>query len=355
MRKWILFFGLVLFFTSIVFYSCSSTHDFSPIPLSEVELDSSKYLVGKPQIKDLSYENIVFKGGGVLGIAYVGSMEVFELNGLLDGVKNVAGTSVGSITAALVAVGAGSLGLKEAFTKTNFKSIISDKGGLIGDGIRLRNKFGLHSGDEFIESLKNNIESFCGDAEITFAELEKLHEKNPNKFKKLNIVSSNLTSGLSEIFNAENTPDFPVWMAVRCSMSIPILFEPYHVNGNYYVDGALGWNYPINLFDEIDENGNQIFNPKTLGFYLERENQMDHPIFLKRANEINSFKESARAIVEFMMKGLNATHLSEKDNSRSIFINELGVNPTNFDISDEMIIGLIESGRKSMVEFLESK
>ena len=43
-------------------------------------------------------ENLVFKGGGVLGIAYAGAIESLEEKGLLKNIKRVAGTSAGSNT-----------------------------------------------------------------------------------------------------------------------------------------------------------------------------------------------------------------------------------------------------------------
>ncbi|VFS56685.1 Patatin-like phospholipase [Leminorella grimontii] len=51
------------------------------------------------------FENLVFEGGGVKGIAYVGALEVLEEEGILDNVKNVAGSSVGAIAAVLVGLG----------------------------------------------------------------------------------------------------------------------------------------------------------------------------------------------------------------------------------------------------------
>jgi len=38
-------------------------------------------------------KNLVFKGGGVLGIAYAGAIEVLEENKILKQVQSVAGTS----------------------------------------------------------------------------------------------------------------------------------------------------------------------------------------------------------------------------------------------------------------------
>lgn len=53
----------------------------------------------------LSYRNLVFEGGGVRGIAYAGALNVLDERGLLRSVEQVGGTSVGAVTALLLAVG----------------------------------------------------------------------------------------------------------------------------------------------------------------------------------------------------------------------------------------------------------
>jgi len=50
-------------------------------------------------------ENLVFKGGGPKGIAYMGALNVLEENGLLGELKRTGGTSAGAIQASLLAVG----------------------------------------------------------------------------------------------------------------------------------------------------------------------------------------------------------------------------------------------------------
>ena len=56
--------------------------------------------MGTPQ-----FRNLVFEGGGVRGIAYVGAMEVLAQRGLLDHITRVGGTSAGAINALIHALG----------------------------------------------------------------------------------------------------------------------------------------------------------------------------------------------------------------------------------------------------------
>ena len=51
------------------------------------------------------FRNLVFEGGGVKGIAYVGAMKVLKEEGILPNIKRVGGTSAGAINATLFALG----------------------------------------------------------------------------------------------------------------------------------------------------------------------------------------------------------------------------------------------------------
>lgn len=50
-------------------------------------------------------EGLVFSGGGIKGLAYVGAIKALEEKNLFQKVKRFAGASAGAITAALLAIG----------------------------------------------------------------------------------------------------------------------------------------------------------------------------------------------------------------------------------------------------------
>ena len=51
------------------------------------------------------YKNLVFSGGGVRGIAYLGALEMLDEYGIIENIQRVAGTSAGAITATIVSFG----------------------------------------------------------------------------------------------------------------------------------------------------------------------------------------------------------------------------------------------------------
>lgn len=300
------------------------------------------------------YKNLVFEGGGVKGSAYAGSVQVLHEHDLLKHVEHVAGTSAGAITATLLAVGAGSKGLTESILDSNFNQFIYDQGWILMDIYRLFCHYGIHSGDSFSKILKEYIKEYSGDPNLTFAQLEQKVRAEPSKFKHLSVVASNITTQNVDVFNSKNTPNIPIWQAVRCSMSIPILFEPYVIQNNYYVDGGLGWIYPIDIYDVQKSDGENIRNPETLGFYLEPQNQIGHPGFFPAKVNINSVKTAAEAMFSFLINNVNSKHIHPKDKDRTVFIDDLGISVIDFDISKENIKRLINSGRTATENFLKS-
>lgn len=164
------------------------------------------------------YENLVFEGGGVLGSVYAGCLQVLSEKKLFKNIKRVAGTSAGAITAGLLAVGSGSEGLTESIFKSDFDKFIQDKGWIFGDIYRLFCRYGIHTGNAFDEILKTYIKKYTHRPNLTFSQLEALVHEEPHKYKHLSVIASNITSGQAEIFNFQNTPDLPIWKAIRCSM-----------------------------------------------------------------------------------------------------------------------------------------
>lgn len=302
-----------------------------------------------------TYENLVFEGGGVLGAVYSGCIQVLAERNLYDNVKCVAGTSAGAITAGLLAVGAGSDGLTASILTTNFEEFLSDSGWIFGDIYRFFCHYGLHTGDGFVEVLRNYIAKYTQMPDLTFAQLETLAYQEPHKYKHLSVIASNITIQQPVVFDSKNTPNLPIWKAIRCSMSIPFIFEPFEIDGDYFMDGGLSWIYPIDLFDEKKADGEIILNPKTLGFYLESPNDIKKPGFKPSKLKINSLETAITAMYDYLSYNANAKHIHNRDKNRTIFIDNLGIRITQFNISLEDKKRLIEQGKIATNLFLDSQ
>ena len=52
-----------------------------------------------------AFKNLIFEGGGVKGIAYVGAIRELENRQIMKNIKRVGGTSAGAINAVLLTLG----------------------------------------------------------------------------------------------------------------------------------------------------------------------------------------------------------------------------------------------------------
>lgn len=240
----------------------------------------------------------VFEGGGVKGIAFAGAIAAAERDAGVEEWVNVAGTSAGSIVAALLVAGYDAAGLQKLLGAARYARFADTGpggvwlGGVFNAVFRLR---GAAPGQYFREWMGEQLAASplareLGKTELTFADVrrrdlpprDELPDISDEKYERakyrLHVIGSDVTTGRMIIL-PDDLPDytdehgrpfdkdsFPLVEAVRMSMSYPFLFTPVtlHREGRpvFVVDGGLLSNFPIWLFDSP--------NPKrpTWGFRL---------------------------------------------------------------------------------------
>lgn len=289
--------------------------------------------------------NLALEGGGVKGLVYPGALQVLQAEGILPKIENVAGTSAGSIVAALIALGYTPEQMQALMLDLDFKQF--EDGSPLGGPERFFRKFGWFKGDYFLEWMQCRVKEQTGDPDATFADLHEAHLADSAKFKDLFVLSTDLSRRRSQVFSHGHSPDLPVAQAVRASMSIPLFFEGYPIDESLFgdigergekqdlfVDGGVLDNYPIELFDR---NG---VNPQTIGLHLTDQGAPPNP-----DSRIDSFPEYARNLFEALLNvQVNAFNNSPDDQKRTIQINDLGVGTTDFSLSNEMKCKLIQQG-----------
>ena len=70
------------------------------------------------------FKNLVFEGGGVKGISYVGAMEILNDKGILQNIERVAGTSAGAMVAVLVGLGYTAKDISDILWDINFQNFM---------------------------------------------------------------------------------------------------------------------------------------------------------------------------------------------------------------------------------------
>ena len=230
------------------------------------------------------YTSLVFEGGGVRGIAYVGIMRKLDERGIIPKIKNVGGSSAGSQMAALVALDFTVKEIEEIMIELPLESFKDDSCGCIRDLCRFFNEFGYNKGEFMDNYFEDIIKHKTGIKKATFQDLYEITQKH------LKITGTCLETESLEIFDHVNTPDMPVSLAIHISSCIPFFFKAVKYKGKTYIDGGCLKNLPLDLF--INDNG------RTLAFDLISDEK-------EKEHKIKSIKDFTAGFVNMMLLAAN--------------------------------------------------
>lgn len=294
----------------------------------------------------------VFAGGGCRAAAHVGAFEAAVEAGI--NFSEVAGTSAGSIIAAFVGAGAspeflrrhcGTLAFSDLLCKPTGTSIETGLLGRILRVIPFSNRAlmvrvamygGAYSSTSIEKWVDERISELLPDA------------PRPVKFNALllptTIVATDLAGGRPKVWSTTTTPDESVALAVRCSCSIPLFFEPVAVGNNRFVDGGLLSNLPAFVFAGSRSSGS--LGGRVLAFSLQDDSKPP-----ARWGRI----EFIRSLIDTIVGGATELQTSMQSGVNVISIPTGDVRVTDFNITDKQIAGLIDGGRKAVFDFIRDE
>lgn len=321
-----------------------------------------------------TFKNLIFKGGGIRGIAYLGALEVLYDKGIMPQIEKVAGSSAGAITALVTALNltyeetvetANSFDYKqvpgtpsffetrdvndeeyydEAAIPRGLLNTFSNMGATVSEIKFLFSALGMHTSEYVYNWLGDQVMRVAGKRDATFKEFLDAGGKD------LYITVTNISNQTSHICSAHTTPDLEVAEAVRTSMSIPIYFESIAFDNlyfkGYFGDGGVMNNYPINLFDR-----GLYANEDTLGFFLYEETKVQS--FPKSYG----LKSLALDLIGSLLTAQDwQVARQQEDIARSIQISCCGIGSTDFEIvtGDEKYQLLMKSGKKGAETYFKA-
>lgn len=322
------------------------------------------------------FRNLVFEGGGVKGVAYVGALRELRRRGILAGIQRIAGTSAGAINAVLLATGHTQREMTDILLELDFRSFLDDSWGLVRDSRRLLRRYGWYRGDFFRAWIGERIGAKTGDAEASFRDFR------DRGLPDLYLIATNLSTGFSEVMSAEHTPDMPVAEATRISMSIPLFFTAVrNARRDVLVDGGVLRNYPVKAFDreayiapadrkrharqtDYYEKDNAVrpegssrycYNRETLGFRLDSREEIAlfRDGLQPAVRSIEDFFDYGSALVRTLMNVQNNMHLHSDDWERTIYIDTAGIGATDFSLSDRAKRSLVRAGEEGVRAYFD--
>ncbi|HEY8533653.1 MAG TPA: patatin-like phospholipase family protein [Micromonospora sp.] len=301
--------------------------------------------------------DLVLEGGGVKGIALVGAISVLEEAGYEF--NRIAGTSAGAIVGALVAAGFTSADLAELMRDVDYRKF-QDEWWLTripgGKLISLLTTWGMYRGDYLHQWLS---EILAERGVVTFDDLppfvDSVDDSDDRRFR-LVTMASDLTLGRLARLPWDYRPRYgldpgrqAVADAVRASMSIPFLYRPVRLTDcdgrvSVLVDGGVLSNFPIDVFDRRGET------PRWPTFGLKLSALPGSQTVRFHVRDVMSM---ARALIGTMISAHDQMHIDDPSVvARTIFIDTLGVDATDFDLDRQTARRLYDSGRAAAEKFL---
>ena len=251
----------------------------------------------------------VFSGGGIKGFALVGGLQVLEENGYKF--QRTAGTSAGSILAALVTAGYTSKEIEQFLREMNISDLLDRRHGWLQrpmlKWLLLYWKLGLYKGDALEAWIAQKL---AAKGVVTFRDIPS---------DSLSIIASDITNGKlvvlpNDLQNYGIDPlSFSVAKAVRMSCSVPYFFEPVKIKvgrqTNIFVDGSVLSNFPMWLF-----NKDYVRRERpVIGLKLQGDEKA-------KPHEVDNAVEMFTALFKTMISAHDSRYISKKHVDNIIFI-----------------------------------
>lgn len=267
--------------------------------------------------------HLSLSGGGALGNIYIGVIRYLVIEKYIDNIKNISGNSIGSVFALMIALRMPYDRIekycREMIHACNNENI--DK-----DSIKNILKYnGAINSEIFLKGIKDFILQEYGMERMTFIDLSK--KLGINLYISATKITNNADNinNVNMIFSLENSPDVCIVDAACASICVPFAFKPYKINDDYYIDGILSNNIPINAFNNFKN-----IDKKNILSIAVGDNREEYT--LKGYNENTSILEYMNTILKIAL--INITNNTNVKNylSNTLLIKDNLPFKSNFNI-----------------------
>ncbi|MGL4970526.1 MAG: patatin-like phospholipase family protein, partial [Cetobacterium sp.] len=188
---------------------------------------------------------LVLSGGGAKGFAHIGVLKALEENNIK--VDYITGTSMGALIGALYSAGYTPDQIEKLVLDINWQETFNDSPNLTDipiDQKSMMKNYNLSL--KYDNSLNFALPKGIRNTQKIYLTLKNLlwNVEQTRDFKKLpiplEIIATDLNTGKAKAFNSGDLAQ-----VITASISIPTIFDPVVINGNYYVDGLLSRNFPV--------------------------------------------------------------------------------------------------------------
>ena len=206
-------------------------------------------------------ENIVFAGGGMLGIGFTGILKYIDEHKIYDKIKNILSVSAGSLFGLFLLLNYRYDEVEDVIITINCDKCCDIN---LDSFLSLHDTKGLTDCEYLYNYVKDVINRKTNNPDITLSEVYKLYGKS------FLVGVTNITKDRYEILCHNTHPDLKLVDAIRMSISLPIIYEPILLDGDLYIDGGVIDSFPIDFFDPTSNNFNYLYMDDIRQLYVEK-------------------------------------------------------------------------------------
>lgn len=267
-------------------------------------------LLGLSQLGAVAKLGYALSGGGARGFAHLGVLKVLEEYGIQP--DYICGTSMGAVIGALYAQGYDAQSIQDMLLKVKWEYAMDDsyKRKELHIGQKRWAPYGIASlGID--DQAKIKLPSSVWVANRLNLELAKLFAGSGSDmdFTQLPIpfscVATDLLTGEKVIFTEGN-----LMQAVRASLSVPSILEPFELDGHLYIDGGVSQNLPAAETKEM--GADFVIGIKTNSPLRPKEELkhfvtvFDQTLNISMINSLNRSLDSCDLLLEPALDGFSA-------------------------------------------------
>ncbi len=211
----------------------------------------------------MKIEHLILCGGGPLIFSYIGLFRRLKEKNVfdIDKIKTIYSVSAGSLMAILLMLKVDFEMLEKYFIDRPWHREFTFSPQMFIDLIQ--NK-GMIDGNKMMTIvLKNLLESVNLSVDSTLKDLYDLSKIDFHSFS-VNINNFSIVN-----ISHKTHPDFRIIDVAHMSCAVPFIISPFKLNEQYYIDGAILKNYPIDILLQEEEDcekehilGVRVFNEK---------------------------------------------------------------------------------------------
>lgn len=290
-------------------------------------------------IKLENVKKIVFGGGFLKGYSLLGCIKYLIEKGIHKQIKTMIGSSAGALCAICLCLDYSIKEIEYLVKELNFNDYENFSTENI---LNFTIHFGLDDGTKMAQLIKKIIAYKTKNCYITFSQLNKRNGKT------LVITGTNLKTRCCEYFSYLTTPDMPIWLALRISISFPIFYNKVEYNSNHYIDGAASSNCAIEF---IEDNMNETIED-TLCVILFNMNSLNKQ---EQQKQLQSNNNEYYSIYNYMMDLMSSLRFQDMNRFKKYKYNLLDIDvdfemyKSNIKLEEKMF--LFEKGYEKIKEF----